>query len=453
MDEKDTLVFNLGTDSEVLSSDAEEVKRIEAEEATRRVQRRRTGDAEKVKLRKLTDKERRDLERMMDHVAVHDYGENDEYNLTDSEKASRQAYYQEFAKLRNVKRKINKIDEYVRAVRQCIKCLMIVATNNQSYEIDEFINMVFNGEITVNGITIPTYIGKNKKTLNWDYVREYINDPNRDLKELLNTVNGVVDEIEVDDILPNPEIEARMSAVLSGKAPAGIEVLYESKKESKKMRHEMGDEIEDVIMTKLAKDAKNKKSKRITARGVSNYGGDTDDYEEIEKEDRKRGIWHDDDHPYVVGNISSIDDLDDRIADLDDYEYKHGSVLYRDKYQSPKDAEYAAFCDALDAGGFNVKAFMDTRSETERKLDKIYKKEDKEHKKLKRRIEQLNKRRELRKAGKALPPEEEKKLSKKEKKALMKKKKAEKALLNATGVDKEYDSMDDYSVDMSDFDF
>lgn len=131
MEEMDTLVFNLGTDSEVLSSDTEEVKRIEAEAAVRRSQ-MRSKTPVTIKLRKLSDRERKELERMMDHVAIHDYGESDEYNLTDSEKRARQSYYQEFAKLRNSKRKINKIDEYVRVVRQCIKCLKLVATNNRS---------------------------------------------------------------------------------------------------------------------------------------------------------------------------------------------------------------------------------------------------------------------------------------------------------------------------------
>lgn len=452
MDEMDTLVFNLGTDSEVLSSDEDNVKRIEAEETVRRSQ-KRSKEPVKIKLRKLSDIERKELERMMDHVAVHDYGDDDEYNLTDAEKAARQQYYQEFAKLRNVKRKINKIDEYVRAVRQCNKCLNLIAMSNRSYKIDDFWDKVMNGEITVNGITYPTYIGKNKKTINWDYVREFIDDPNRDLRELLNTVNGVVDEIEVDDILPNPEIEARLEEAYQG-TYEGLTAIGESKKERKQTRETIGEDIEDVIVSGVIANKKKHKghSDLRTACGIGNYGSDSDDYEEIEKEDRKRGIWHDDDRPNIRGEIESIDDLDDRLDDLDSYEYKHGSVLYHDQYQTPESADYAAMCDALDKGGFNLRSFMDTRSETERKLEKIYKQEDKEHKKLKKRIEFLNKRRELRKAGKPIPDDlsEGKKSKKKDKK---KKKKADEALLKATGTDKEYSSMSKYFEDMSDFDW
>lgn len=446
MEEMDTLVFNLGTDSEVLSSDAEEVKRIEAEAAVRRTQ-MRSKTPVTIKLRKLSDRERKELERMMDHVAVHDYGESDEYNLTDSEKRARQSYYQEFAKLRNSKRKINKIDEYVRVVRQCIKCLKLVATNNRSYEIDSFWDQVLNGEITVNGITFPTYIGKNKKTINWDYVREFINDPNRDLKELLNTINGVVDEIDSDELLPNPEIEERIAASVEGHGPK-VMVSGESKKHRKETRNVMGEDVEDSIVNQIILEKKNRKSKRHLACGVGGYD-DSDDFDEIEKEDHKRGIWHDKDRPDVSGPIESIDDLDARIDALDKYEDDHGSVLYRDKYQSPSEARYAALCDALDEGGFNVRAFMDTRTDAECKFDKICKKEDKEHKKLKKRIEELDERRKARKAGKPLP--EDSLDGKKSKKGKKKKKKAEKALMDATGVSSEYKSMNTYSDDMSDF--
>lgn len=448
MEEMDTLVFNLGTESEVLSSDTDEVKRIEAEEAVRRTQ-MRSKTPVTIKLRKLTDKETRELERMMDHVAVHDYGEDDEYNLTDSEKLARQTYYQEFAKLRNVKRKINKIDEYVRVVRQCIKCLNLVATSNQVYQIDNFWEQVFNGEITVNGVTFPTYIGKNKKTINWDYVREFIQDPNRDLKELLNTINGVVDEIDSDELALNPEIEARIAEAIKGHGKK-VMVSGESKKRRKDTRDVMGEDLEDTIVNQIVLEKKNRKSKRHLACGVGGYD-DSDDFDEIEKEDHKRGIWHDKDRPVFTGPIESIDDLDERIDALDEYEDKHGSVLYRDKYQSPAEARYAELCDSLDEGGYNIRAFIDTRSEAERKLDKIYKKEDKEHKKLKERIEELDKRRKARKAGKPLPEDSfEGKKSKKDKK---KKKKAEKALMDATGVSNEYDSMDKYSFDMSEFDW
>lgn len=448
MEEMDTLVFNLGTDSEVLSSDTEEVKRIEAEEAVRRTQ-MRSKTPVTIKLRKLSDRERKELERMMDHVAVHDYGDDDEYNLTDTEKATRQTYYKEFAKLRNVKRKINKIDEYVRAVRQCIKCLNLVATNNRTYQIGDFWEKVFNGEITVNGITFPTYIGKNKKTINWDYVREFIQDPNRDLKELLNTINGVVDEIDSDELIPNPEIEARLAEALEGHGKK-IMVSGESKKGRKETREVIGEDLEDAIVTKDILDKKNRKSKRHLACGVGGYD-DSDDFDEIEKEDHKRGIWHDKDRPKITGPIESIDDLDDRIDALDNYADKNGSVLYRDKYQSPYDARYAAVCDMLDEGGFNIRAFIDTRSEAERKLDKICKKEDKEHKKLKKRIEELDERRKARKAGKPLP--EDSPDGKKSKKGKKKKKKAEKALMDATGVSSEYKTMNKYSDDMSDFDW
>ena len=444
MSELDTLVFNLGTASETVSSDKDAVQKMEAEDAVRRSQ-RRSKEPVKIRLRKLTDNERKELERMMDHVAVHDYGEDDDYNLTDSEKESRQTYYQEFSKLRNIKRKINKLDEYVRAVRQCNKCMALVATQNCSYEVGDFWERAFNGDVTVVGITYPTYIGKNRKTIDWNYVRQFIDDPNKDLKELMNTINGVVDELESDDILPNPEIEERLKRAYEGH-PTEVEVFVNDKKDRKKLKADMGEETQDAILSKIKEEAKKNKSRHVTAQGIGGVYDKQDDYEEIEKEDRKRGIWHDDDRPDITGPITSLDDLDKRYDDLVHYQYTHGSILYRDKYQSPQSAEYAEMCDALDEGGFNIRAFMDPRSETERKLEKIHKQEDKEHKKLKKRIEELDKRREARKSGKSYDELVGKK-KKKDKKAKMKKKKAEKALLNASGAG-DYSSLDEYSEDM-----
>ena len=64
MSELDTLVFNLGTASETVSSDKDAVQKMEAEDAVRRSQ-MRSKEPVKIRLRKLTDNERKELERMM----------------------------------------------------------------------------------------------------------------------------------------------------------------------------------------------------------------------------------------------------------------------------------------------------------------------------------------------------------------------------------------------------
>ena len=117
-----------------------------------------------------------------DCVVVMDFG--DEYHLSEEEREEKNRFYKAFRKFSKYKHKYRKLDEYVEAMREALKCLDFVAENNGVYSPEEFKKLFFRDKIYINGLVFPKYSGKNKKNISWDYVTEFILS-DRDPKEIL----------------------------------------------------------------------------------------------------------------------------------------------------------------------------------------------------------------------------------------------------------------------------
>lgn len=459
MDEElDTLVFNVKSKRPVLASDEDATEIMEEESRTTRRNSIRRYTHQEIKVNLPKGAKYDEYAALYSHVAVHDYGENDDYNLDDATKIARQKYYAEFAKLRKAKRRYREIYKYVRACRQCYVCMKLVAYTNGVYPPDEFMQRVLDKKIHIVGVNFPKYVGKDRKKINWDFIQKYIENPSLDLREMMDELTGTVPDIDMDDIPDNPELNRIMENIRS--EDDLVDVVFLSKKENKKFMKVFGDEAASAFEDAV----KAKKSQDNRVGSMSQFGDhayDTSsDIDKIMKLDKKRKIFHDDDIPDVTGPIQSLDDLDARIDAMDDFLYRHTTVVYNNKAVTPERRDEIKIKDAMENGGFNVRMLMDTRTDEERQRDKEKERDKKKEEELLRRLQEIDARKKARKKGKDIvevdvkksEKEEaaEKKRKKKEKKKAKKEKKAREAMDNITK-DDEFDTADEYRKYMEDF--
>ena len=166
-----------------------------------------------------------ELRELYSKVIVQDF--EDEYHMSKEERESLQKRFSKFFRLkRNFAKKIRRLDKYIEACRLVFEIINDTAEENGVMDKDVFITDVLRGKITIEGLTIPKYVGKGKKTLNWDYIMEYIIDPTRDVKELIASqesskckdLENEDDDISLDDI-PKDAYEAIMQEIDNYKPP------------------------------------------------------------------------------------------------------------------------------------------------------------------------------------------------------------------------------------------
>lgn len=113
------------------------------------------------------------LEKEFDGVYVNDFG--DYYHLSEEEQQKKIANFALFAKVRRQPSVCKNILKYIKAMRVCLECLDSVAKTQKSlWSADEFKIKFFRGEIYITGLVMPKYIGKDAKTLDWDYIAKFL---------------------------------------------------------------------------------------------------------------------------------------------------------------------------------------------------------------------------------------------------------------------------------------
>ena len=357
------------------------------------------------KRRVLTEKEKEELREAYSVVVVNDYG--DEYHMSDEERKERSRYYEAFAKIRKCKRKFHKLDEFVKVYRLCLDCLRVVAESNGVYEPTKFMQLVIRGEIEVFGLNFPKYIGKDKKTINWEYVSEFITDPTRDLSELSTTHLGEMDEAEAEDIVLSQEDYDRiLSSDNSEPSEIQLDPDYEyiekygvampsGKKEFKKLMKM------DPNIPRMFKDAVKEHRRKERERGRLNsfiFEMKNEDFEYIADMDRKRGYQSSADIPKFHGDIMNRRDFKLYLKALDDYEENQLKENYRGKMRTKSEIHEIELKDALESAGWNVRNLYKSKDD-EKKLKKAYKRDKRREKELKKRLLAVQERQKDRKNG------------------------------------------------------
>jgi hypothetical protein len=330
-------------------------------------------------------------------VVVQDF--EDDYHMSREEREAQRKRYSKFFHLRrNYTKKIRRLDKYIEACRLVVEIVMDTAEKNGVMDPDEFILKVLQGKLKIAGLTIPKYQGKGKKTLNWDYIIEYILNPNRDIDELLKSQSTskcreeeVKEEKEVDiDEVKQYMGEATYNEfakrIMSYKAPTkasytsgdGGFVLPETKRQRKALvKHFPGYE---KMIREMDHDSKREKTYLWQIQ--------EDDLKWIrefqDERDRKLG----DVRPEFNGSLMDEEAVSRYMFEMEQWEKQHNLVKYGENTITEAQKEELEYKKMLEENGYNLRNLYGNK-ERQKKLEKTRAAQKKQIKSLKKMLSDL----------------------------------------------------------------
>ena len=351
---------------------------------------KQTGFSLNAKEEIIAERNREKIEKDYESVVVHDFG--DDYHLSEEEKAEKFQYYEAFKKLRRCKKKYRKLPEYIKAMRLCMETLDIIANNNGVYPPDKFKKMVAKKTIKVYGLDFPKYIGKDRKSVNWEFVAEAIADPNVPLSLFEKNEEESFDIDDVDDIEEYRKMmfgEHYESIFVN--PPTHEEVMsdkrYHVKKSSNKEQKDFYSMFPEMQLA--AKEMKRKIDRRHDIESYVYSIGESD-FEYIERLDQKRGTGLD--IPKFKGNILSKKDYDKYMHELEEFYRENVKISYRGKNRTLDEIRMSKLRDAFEDAGWNIRA-MYKYGKQEKQEEKKRKEDKKKEKKLKKKLLAIQNRR------------------------------------------------------------
>ena len=337
-------------------------------------------------------------------VVVQDF--NDDYNLTREEMEERYQFFSVFERLRTMQIKYSHIHNYVYAFREAMKCLRVVAEENQVYPADKFMKLVLNGTIKVSGLKFPKFNGSGgKKSINWERVIHYVADESLNPEDLLRKENEARFEIATED-----DIQRVSDFYFGGNLEEELREEYERlSSEQSFVDLDSDDELDGMnIIVPMSQGEEKQfiKIDRSALEGIRQFGVDRkatgkqlkdfafqlaakdfDDFARIEKMDESRGNDYKE-IPEFSGDISNEDDVDRYLLAMEEYELRHTKEEYHGKMISVEEARELKVKDIMDQSGWNVRE-MYNYAKDEKKEKKKLKKIEKKRKKARKRLMKL----------------------------------------------------------------
>ena len=333
-------------------------------------------------------------------VCIHDYG--DEYHMSEEDRAKRNKFYEAYQKVARCKRKFRNMSEFIKVLRLNLEFLNLVAAENAVYDPDEFVTKVLRGDLTVYGLAFPKYIGKDKKHVNWDYVTEVALDPDADPSDIFKDTDiSPNDDMSSEElyefIFDEDERAAMEAAVRASQEDIEVPSIFDttlikdksvvsevSKKESKLLMKEHP----SIFRSKRDMDKKMRKMQEFNRRlGIFAFDMSEDDYEEIERRDRERGIITDTQPPVFTGDLMNDRDYKRYMYEIERYEREHTAANYGGKMRTLDEIEELKLKDALEQNGWNLrKLYRDTDADAKKKLKKAHEEQKKREEAVKNRI-------------------------------------------------------------------
>lgn len=270
----------------------------------------------KVQRVRISDEERQDMESKYGIALVNDF--DDDYALSDEEMHNKNKYWDLYRKIAKARKNLQTMSDYIRVCRDAMSFLKAVAKDNVMYDPDEFIEMVLEGKIILEGFEIPRYKGKNRNTIDWKVVSKYIANPELNANDV--DIFDKYSELSLDDDLEIDESEYRdlMKIVVRDCPELRKEVHQKGTK--KKIKLGKGGDFEELTEFN---DAIAKKEKRINK--ISQLNGSRsirdfieDDIEKITKSTRKK--FPSMERPVFTGDIMSADDYDAYLKEVEMWE-------------------------------------------------------------------------------------------------------------------------------------
>lgn len=312
----------------------------------------------------------------------------DIYHFSKSERERYMEEHRKIFELNQSRFKVNKLSTYIKKWRMCMDIINDIARHQCVFTVEEFTIKTLRKEITISGLTFPKYIGKDKKTINWDFVAQYMVDLSKDPDELdvlfapqsfIEDENSEIRPMPiVQEIMDNPEkFDDDENADLSEEEFKARRVKELSKKEVKRLTKFNPD------IAKSAKEIKKRiiqKHKVTTGRYEDNIL--EEDFGIIKNKDRKR--MQATAYPKFKGCILDDDDFEDYMRECEEWERENTLYEYNGKYRTADEIDEIELKQTLEKAGWDLrKAFVDkSAKEKEKKRKKREKKKEKEIKNL-----------------------------------------------------------------------
>lgn len=347
------------------------------------------------------------MRKSYDLVCVQDF-DNDDYHLTDEERAAKSEYFAHFNRMMKCKSKYRKLDEYIKAWRVTMECIRAVASTNNVYDPEDFVVKVLKGKLCIYGVKMPKYIGKDKKELNWRVIGEYVTNPELDINDLLKkqevSAYDVIDPNEIgelqnilfgydvgDELL---KIEEEISDpslrllepedIAEGKMDSRIAVPL-TKTEFKSLVKNTNF-ISGAKLYKRQNDVTGEASMRQFAFELSE-----DDFKHIESMDSERGYTSKGDVPEFHGNPMKDSDVEAYMAELAEWEENNVKTEYCGRVRTISEIQEIEIKQMLEDNGYDLHKFYSYEDDA-KKLMRIQKKNKKKEKRLRKSLIKLKER-------------------------------------------------------------
>ena len=340
-------------------------------------------------------------------VVTHDFG--DEYHLTDEERKARSRYYELFVKIRNMKHTIRNLSDYVIAMRNVITCLNAIASTNGAFSAKSFIKKYINGDLKINGLTIPKYKGKDRKNLSREYIAEFIMS-DKDISELSVNDNNITTDVSSENfeevkkqVFLDGELEEILSRSHDKPSEAGVTEWFDPNLDDIRDYSNLALPLDKKDRSELLrnrpmflKQAKDIRRREKMSRSLSDLVSDfsIDDISKIERYDEKHGY-----KTKAKGQLPKFNNhaknpdkaIDKYISELEEYEETQIKFDYHGKMRTYDEIHDIEVKEILNDAGYNILAFR-SNDKQKKKMDKI-KKDGKKAQKLKEKLRLINQRR------------------------------------------------------------
>ena len=233
----DDVIFITGTKEEpkVDKSDVEKQIFGEDENESKEGKSFRRADwHDKIVDIKLPQKEIDKFMSEIDCVVVNTY-ENDDYHLSDEERAKNNELYELFKPIIHAKNNYTVLSDFVDVMRACIKCVDYIAETNGVYSPEKFKKKVYSGKIKIEGLRFPKLSKKAKKRISLEYLTEFIlsDEPSE---------NIIPPEREFDTIRSEEEIEEMTHRLFTDEE---LKEIFKPLTEEQKIRSQLFDATTD----------------------------------------------------------------------------------------------------------------------------------------------------------------------------------------------------------------
>lgn len=400
-------------------------------------------DIVRAKLPKLKKEREEMIKQEFSQVVVHEFG--DEYHLSEEERKKKFKYYEAFKSFSKYKHKFRKFPDYIKAMREALKCLDLVAQDNFVYSPDKFKKLFFKGKIWIKGLVLPEFKGAGRRSVDTEYLLDYIlsDAPAEDF--LKKDDHEVYTKEELDDafeeLFTKEEQEAIDNAIAKNSddeyfcVPAGVYtdgddipnrmIVPISKKEMKKSVKALPD------LGNLFKEIE-KKSKRGSKIGMSGYISNMlmEDFDNLDEYDGSKEVFLSK-MPVFKGDMTNDTEYYKYLAKLDEWERTQIKKQYNGKLKTQEEIDAIELKKALENHNWDIRNLFGNK-ERAKKLERIRKEQIRKEKEIKKKLIKLQEVKKRRELGEDYDEEEVKKNKKKAKKMKKKGKKAMKEINKET---------------------